>query len=165
MLPPSGARRCARHLASGAAVCHHGCGTPRGGAAECTARGVAALAARRLITQDGNSGAGRLFAYMPHITINALLYNQRLLFFKAQHRRYIFPIQNKVLNKNHTHTHTIFLKSDSISSCAQWIMGHVYTMPQEPHHWKRGGEKGPDTVFSVCNLAFGCWVSRRRIHR
>lgn len=72
------------------------------------------------------------------------------------------------IKTTHTHTHTIFLKSDSIS-CAQWVMGHVYTMPQKPHHWERGvlhnmGERSRYSI-SVCNLAFGCWVLRRRIHR
>lgn len=77
MLPPSGARRCARHSASGAAVAMV---AGRLALERLTAqlRGVTALAARRLITQDGNCGAGRLFAYMPHIMIDALLYNQRL---------------------------------------------------------------------------------------
>lgn len=87
--------RCAWHSASGAAVAMV---AGRLAMERLTAqlRGVTALAARRLTTQDGNSGAGRLFAYMPHTMIDALIYNQRLLFFKAQHRRYIFPIQNKV---------------------------------------------------------------------
>lgn len=45
------------------------------GAADSTARGIPALAAaaRRLKMQYGDSGAGGLCAYMPHVTIKALL--------------------------------------------------------------------------------------------
>lgn len=79
MLPPSGARRCAgtQHPVRLLPWLR----TPRDGAADCTAPGVTALAARRLTLQDSNSGAGRLFAYMPHIMINALLCNQDSLIF------------------------------------------------------------------------------------
>lgn len=95
---------------------------------------------------------------------------ETLLIFKAQHRRYVFPIWNKFFLTKTTHTKFIlFLVCLTLFSLAPNDFGPCLHNSTKPQHWKYLGvlhylgERSRNDLFSVFNFGFGCLVLRRHI--